>query len=130
MKNADFRTPLSRARGLGSAKHGVSHWLSERVGAVALVPLIIWGAYAVILLAGLDYYGAVAWIGQPVNATLMILTIAIAFTHMVSGVRVVVEDYIHKTFTKAALLLLNAGIALLAGALAIFSILKVALGGA
>ena len=33
----DFRTPLSRARGLGSAKHGVSHWISERVGAVALV---------------------------------------------------------------------------------------------
>ena len=26
-----YRTPLSRARGLGSAKHGVGHWISERV---------------------------------------------------------------------------------------------------
>ncbi|WP_293451789.1 succinate dehydrogenase, hydrophobic membrane anchor protein [Phenylobacterium sp.] len=125
-----FRTPLARARGLGSAKHGVGHWISERVGAVALVPLVIWGAYSVIRLAQLDYYGAAAWIASPVNATLMILTIAIGFTHMQAGLRVVIEDYIHKTLTKAALLVLNVFVAGLAGALAIMSILKVALGGA
>ena len=28
-----YRTPLSQARGLGSAKHGVGHWISERVAA-------------------------------------------------------------------------------------------------
>jgi succinate dehydrogenase / fumarate reductase membrane anchor subunit len=49
---------------------------------------------------------------------------------MQSGLRVVVEDYIHKTLTKAVVLLLNVFVAGLAGALAIFSILKVALGGA
>ena len=125
-----YRTPLSRARGLGSAKHGVGHWISERVGAVALVPLTLWGAYATILLARYDYYEAVDWIARPVNATLMILTIAIGFMHMQSGLRVVVEDYIHKTLTKTALLLLNVFVAGLAGALAVFSILKVALGGA
>ncbi|MBS0333297.1 MAG: succinate dehydrogenase, hydrophobic membrane anchor protein, partial [Proteobacteria bacterium] len=39
-----------------------------------------------------------------------------------------VEDYIHKTLTKSALLILNLFVCGLAGALAIFSILKVALG--
>jgi succinate dehydrogenase / fumarate reductase membrane anchor subunit len=125
-----YRTPLSRARGLGSAKHGVGHWISERVAAAALVPLILWGAYSVILLARMDYYEAVAWLGRPVNATLMILTIAISFMHTQSGMRVVVEDYIHKALSKAALLLLNVFVAGLFGALAVFSILKVALGGA
>ena len=125
-----FRTPLSTARGLGSANHGVGHWLSERVAAVALIPLVIWAVYSVILLAQLDYYGAVEWIGSPVNATLMILTIAISFMHMASGVRVIVEDYIYGHLTKAAALLLNLFICGLAGALAIMSILKVALGGA
>ena len=125
-----FRTPLSQARGLGSAKHGVGHWVSERVAAIALVPLVVWGAYSVIRLASLDYYGAVEWIGHPVNATLMILTIAISFMHMQSGVRVIVEDYVYTHLGKAACLLANLFISGLAGALAIFSILKVALGGA
>ena len=125
-----FRTPLSTARGLGSAKHGVGHWISERVAAVALVPLVIWVAYSVILLAQLDYYGAVEWISSPVNATLMILTLAISFMHMQSGLRVVIEDYVYSHLGKAACLLANLFVSGLAGALAIMSILKVALGGA
>jgi len=125
-----FRTPLSTARGLGSAKHGVGHWISERVAAVALVPLVIWGVYSVILLARMDYYEAVEWIRSPVNATLMILTLAISFMHMQSGLRVVIEDYVYTHLNKAACLLANLFVSGLTGALAIMSILKVALGGA
>ena len=49
---------------------------------------------------------------------------------MHAGMRVIVEDYIHKTLTKAVLLVLNMFVSVLVGSLAIFSILKVALGGA
>ncbi|WP_310542253.1 succinate dehydrogenase, hydrophobic membrane anchor protein [Phenylobacterium sp.] len=126
----NYRTPLRRARGLGSAKHGVGHWLSERITSVALIPLVLWAVFGALTLAGTDYYGAVAWISQPVNAVLMVLLTAISFLHMHSGMRVIVEDYIHKTLTKSALLLLNLFVCGLAGSLAVFSILKVALGGA
>ncbi|HZZ30727.1 MAG TPA: succinate dehydrogenase, hydrophobic membrane anchor protein [Phenylobacterium sp.] len=125
-----YRTPLGRARGLGSAKDGVGHWIGQRVSAVALVPLVLWMVYGVIRLAAGDYGFAVHWVQEPLNATLLVLTLAISFWHMHSGMRVVVEDYIHKTLTKTTLLVLNLFVCGLAGALAIFSILKVALGGA
>ena len=123
-----YRTPLGQARGLGSAKHGASHWVAEKVSAIALVPLVVWMVYAVLQLAAGDYGFAVHWIQSPLNATLVVLTLAISFWHMHAGLRVVVEDYIHKTLTKSALLLINLFVCGLAGALAIFSILKVALG--
>jgi succinate dehydrogenase / fumarate reductase membrane anchor subunit len=127
---AGYRTPLSRARGLGSAKHGVGHWISERVGALALIPLTLWGAFGVLRLAAGDYGAAVAWIGQPVNAVLMVLLIAISFWHMQLGLRVVIEDYVQNVLGKTTLLVLNLFLCGLVGALAVFSILKVALGGA
>jgi succinate dehydrogenase / fumarate reductase membrane anchor subunit len=127
---ASYRTPLARARGLGAAKHGVNHWIGERVTAIALVPLTLWAAFGVLRLAAGDYGFAVAWIGDPLNATLMVLTLAISFWHMHAGLRVVVEDYIEVALTRSALLILNLFVCGLAGALAVFSILKVALGGA
>jgi succinate dehydrogenase / fumarate reductase, membrane anchor subunit len=124
-----YRTPLSRARGLGSAKHGVGHWISERVGAVALIPLTLWAVFGVLRLAAGNYDFAVAWISDPLNAVLMVMTIAISFWHMHSGMRVVIEDYIHVALTKAGLTLISLFVCGLSGALAEFSILKVALSG-
>ena len=127
---SDYRTPLSRARGLGSAKHGASHWIAERLSALALVPLVLWAVFGAIRLAASDYQTARHWVATPLNAVLLVLLTAIAFWHMHAGLRVIVEDYIHKFSTKTVLLIANLFVCGLAGALAIFSILKVALGGA
>ena len=126
---ASYRTPLSRARGLGAAGHGVGAWIGERVGGAALVPLGLWAVFAVLRLAAGDYQFAIRWIAQPLNATLMVLTLGISFWHMHGGLRVVVEDYVHVTLNKVALLVLNLFVCGLVGALAIFSILKVAFSG-
>ena len=37
----DLRTPLARARGLGSAREGVKHWWAQRLTAIALIPLVL-----------------------------------------------------------------------------------------
>ncbi|MEI9965316.1 MAG: succinate dehydrogenase, hydrophobic membrane anchor protein [Caulobacteraceae bacterium] len=128
---AGFRTPLGRARGLGSAKHGVGVWIAERVTSVALVPLVLWAVYSGLMLSLADYAHTVAWLASPLNAVLVVLLIAVGFWHMHAGMRVVVEDYIHKMLSKSVLLLLNLFVCTIGAALAIFSILKVALiGGA
>ncbi len=123
-----YRTPLARARGLGSAKHGVGHWLSERLTSIALVPLTLWALYSGLVLATAGYDGAVAWLSVPVNAVLLALLLAVGFLHMHAGLRVVVEDYFHTKLNKGVLLLLNLFVCVLGGALAIFSVLKVAFG--
>ena len=126
---AGYRTSLSRARGLGSAKQGSAAWIAERVTALALVPLVLWGAWSAIVLARTGYDGAVSWLTNPVNAVLMALLLAVGFWHMQAGLRVVIEDYIHRAFTKNALLILNLFVCALYGALAIFCVLKVAFTG-
>lgn len=125
-----YRTPLARARGLGAAGHGVGHWISERLSSLALVPLVLWITYAGLQLAGAGYDNAVDWVRHPLNAVLLSLLLAISFQHMHAGMRVVVEDYIHKSATKAVLLILNLFVCVLFGALAVFAVLKVALSGA
>jgi succinate dehydrogenase / fumarate reductase membrane anchor subunit len=124
-----FRTPRSRAKGLGSAKHGVGVWIAERITSFALIPLVLWGVYSALEIAKGGYDGAVDWVGQPLNAVLMALLLGVSFHHMQMGMRVIVEDYIHKPSTKIVLLLLNGGICWLGGALAVFAVLRVAFRG-
>ena len=126
----DLRTPLSRARGSGAAGHGASHWVAERVSAIALVPLTLWMVYAALVISRRAYAGAVGFVSNPVNAVLIILVLAVSGWHMHAGARVVVEDYMHRMLGRSALLVLNLFVTVLVTALAVFSVLKVALGGA
>ena len=129
MSTGRYRTDLARARGLGPAKTGAGHWLSERITSILLAPLSIWAVFAGFRLASVDYATAVAWLQQPFNAVMLLLLAVVSFIHMHAGMRVIVVDYIHKTLTKSLLLVANLMVCLLFAALAVVSILKVALGG-
>jgi succinate dehydrogenase / fumarate reductase membrane anchor subunit len=127
---AGYRTPLGRARGLGSAKHGVGHYIAQRVSAVALALLVPWAIYSAVGLAGhADYEATLAWARAPLNAILSALLIGVAAFHMKLGLQVIIEDYIPEAGAKITLLILNLFAAWLIGAAGVFSILKVALSG-
>jgi succinate dehydrogenase / fumarate reductase membrane anchor subunit len=124
-----FRTPLGRARGHGSAKDGVGRFIGERVTSVALVFLVIWGAWSALTLARGGYDGAVHWLASPINAALMVLLAVAGFLHMQNGMAVVIEDYIGKPTTRAVLLLINAFVCWGGLALTVVCVLRVALTG-
>ncbi len=90
-----LRSKLGQARGLGSAKEGVGHWWTQRVTAIALVPLSIWFVIAAIGQTGADYAQFAAWLGIFGNALLMALTVIVLFYHAQLGMQVVIEDYVH-----------------------------------
>src|SRR3954463_381966 len=90
-----LRSPLGRARGLGSTHRGSAHWWLQRLTATALVPLGLWFIFSVIGLVGAGRDQMTAWIGSPVSLSLMLALIVATFYHMWLGLQVVVEDYVH-----------------------------------
>ncbi len=118
-------TSLKSVRGLGSAGSGTAHHIRQRVSAIALLFLVPWFIYSIIDACQAGYEGAVAWVSQPVNAILLVLTISAALYHMRLGMQTVIEDYIAKTGTKQALLILNTFATVALFAATVLSVLKI-----
>ena len=125
----NLRSPRSVAVGLGSAKHGFSHWWWQRVTAVALIPLTLWFVYSIVFLMNNDYDQATTWLASPVNATLMLVFHFAVLFHAQTGLQVVIEDYIHTKWINLTLLLVVKFAAVIMAVLATISVLQVALGG-
>ena len=127
--DAQLRSPLGRAAGLGSAKEGVAHWWAQRVTAVALIPLVLWVVISLVALTGADRSVVVAWLHAPFPAIVMALLLIAGFYHMCLGIQVVVEDYVHTEWVKIFALVFNklAGFALAAAG--VFAVLRIAFQG-
>lgn len=97
-----LRTPLGRARGLGSAKDGAQHWWHQRLTALALLPLAVWFVVSLITLADATYEDVIDWLSSPVVAGLMLLWIFTMFYHLKLGLQEVIEDYVHSEWRKLA----------------------------
>lgn len=126
---SDLRSPLARARGLGSARDGLKHWWAQRLTAIALIPLVVWFAISLVMLSGADYAIARAWIGSPLVMVLLILTIVVGLHHGQLGLQVVIEDYIHGDGWKLALIVAVRFVAVIFGLAAVVSILRIGFGG-
>lgn len=101
-----IQTPLGRVRGHGSSKSGTQHFWYQRLTAVALVPLTLWFVWSVVRYTGAPYEQVIAFLSDPVSAVAMAMFILVGLLHMLLGVKVVIEDYIHRESTKIALLVL------------------------
>jgi succinate dehydrogenase / fumarate reductase membrane anchor subunit len=91
------KTPLGQVLGLGSAKDGTSHWWTQRLSAIALVPLGLWFAFSVAALAasgGLDYATVTGWMRSPWRAVLLVALVIVVAYHSMLGMQVVIEDYV------------------------------------
>ncbi|MDQ7994807.1 MAG: succinate dehydrogenase, hydrophobic membrane anchor protein [Luteibacter sp.] len=124
----DLRNPLARARGLGSAKEGVSHWMLQRLTAVGLIFLTLWFVITVLSLIHADYATARASIARPWNAVMLIALIVTMFRHAVLGLQVVIEDYVHTRWLEVASLVAIKFIAVLAALSGVLAVLRIALG--
>jgi succinate dehydrogenase / fumarate reductase membrane anchor subunit len=124
-------TPLHRVQGLGPSHSGVKHFWRQRVTAAALVPLSIWFAWAALGLVGASEAQTLGFLtrsafGMPVNAILIGALILIALYHMVLGLQVVIDDYVHGEGAKIALMLFIRAAAFAVGAATLFALIRIA----
>ncbi len=123
-----FHTPLSRARGLGSAHEGTGHFIAQRATAVASVFLTLFLSVIFVLLAGRDYQAARALIANPFVAAGLVATAGTFCWHMKLGMQVIIEDYVHGSVLRPALLLANVAFCIAVFLLAVIAIGRIAFG--
>ena len=119
-----LRSPLGRARGLGSARAGSHHWWAQRLTALALIPLTLWFIFSVIHLAGASHQMVIDWLSAPLALGLMLALILATFHHLQLGVQVVIEDYVHDERVKIGAVLAVKALCVLLALVCIVSVLK------
>ena len=130
MSVGESATPLGKVRGLGSAREGGEHWLSERVTSAALLLLGAWLIASLLFLPSLDQRTLAEWLAAPSGAVPMALFVVTSFMHALDGMKVVVDDYVHDEGNRFALNTLLLFLAVAGGSLALFALGRIAFGGA
>lgn len=128
MSLGDSATPLGKVGGLGSAREGGEHWLTERATSIALLLLGTWLAASLIFLPNLDRQTILEWLRAPTGAVPMALLIIIGFRHALDGMKVVVDDYVHEEGSRFGWNTLFLFLAVGGGALALYALGEIVFG--
>ena len=128
MSLGDSATPLGKARGLGSAREGGEHWLTERVTSIALLLLGSWFIASLLLLPGLDPHTLAEWLKAPSGAIPMALLVIVGFKHALDGMKVFVDDYVHEPGSNFVINTLLLFLAVAGCAIALYALAVLAFG--
>ncbi len=124
---SDFRTPLAKVKGLGSAKEGTTHFWRQRLTALLLIPLVLWIGFSLAALPA-DHATLVGWIQQTWVSVALVLLVIVTFYHAQLGLQVVIEDYVSDHARRTVILLLSNLSCLLLGTIGVISVLKISIG--
>jgi succinate dehydrogenase / fumarate reductase membrane anchor subunit len=125
----NLRTPLSKVKGLGSAKSGTEHFIMQRITALALIPLVIWFCLSLAFLPNANYASVVMWLSSPFNAVLLVVTLIAGFYHGALGLQVIFEDYISSHGKRTIAIIISNLVLFFFAALGVYSVLKISILG-
>ncbi len=95
---------------------------------MALIPLSLWFVASLIAHSRSSYGELIAWLKTPATVILMVLLLIASFHHTATGVRVIIEDYVHSSWRFAFVVSLQL-VSLALAAAGILSVLKIAFTG-
>jgi len=103
-----FKTDYKAVAGLGSAKDGTGHFISQRLTAIALMPLGVLFLIPFMKALGSDHEAVLATYQNPFHALIAIGFFIVGFRHLRLGLQVVIEDYVHAERPRMIYMILNA----------------------
>lgn len=124
----NLQHPVARARGLGSAKDGYGHWAVQRLTAIALALLTPWFLWLLLGLVGAGHAQALARIGTPLNASLLLAWVVALLWHAQLGLQMVIEDYVHAPALALGSQILVRLVFAFAALAALLAILRISIG--
>jgi succinate dehydrogenase / fumarate reductase membrane anchor subunit len=125
---ARIRTPLARARGLGSAKSGTEHFWLQRVTGVANIVLVLLVMGQIARLVGADHAAVKAALASPILSLPLLLLVLSGMVHMRLGMQTIIEDYVSSEGCKLVLLMLNTFFVILVGLTCVYAVAKITFG--
>ena len=125
---SDLQTPLARARGLGSAKEGVTHWWRQRLTGVLMLPLVFILTLGLASLPGAGHAEFAGWVAAPFNTVCLVLFIGGVFYHAQLGLQVIIEDYVSNHATRTVAIVVTGLLCLVFAVSGIVAVLKISLG--
>jgi succinate dehydrogenase / fumarate reductase membrane anchor subunit len=120
-------TPLSRVKGLGSAKEGTTHFWHQRLTALILIPLVLWFGFSIAAMP-VDHATLTDWVAHPAVAIALILLILATFYHSQLGLQIIIEDYVSTHSIRIVSIILINFLCLLFAIIGVVAVLKITLG--
>jgi succinate dehydrogenase / fumarate reductase membrane anchor subunit len=112
-----------------STKTGAHHWLTQRISALALIPLILWLVLSFVQIAQDPQGYLPVFFAYPLNAIMSILLIIASMYHGSLGMRVIIEDYISNKTKMHFYIMLVHFISIVTAVAGVVSILRMHLVG-
>ena len=119
------RAPSRPAGGSRPARRGTGLFIAQRVTAVALMLLAFAYVAELVTLPGSGYEAIRDHIANPLMAISLLVFILAGVWHMVIGMQVIIEDYVHAAGAKRLALAANILFSVGVGTACLWAVLKI-----
>ena len=114
-----MRSELKNVKGLGTEGNGFHHWWMQRITAILLLLLSIWFISKIfVIFFSNDNLNHL--FNYKFSLISFVLFLIIALFHSTLGIKVVIEDYVHRNVTKFILIISTQFLAFLTSVFLVF----------
>jgi len=109
-------------------KNASGHWWAQRITAIMLLLFGGWFLVSLCTLQDFQYHTVLYWVSQPWNSFVLLLFSSSLSYHSTLGLKIIIEDYIHKSDKRKILISLTEKFHLILILIIGASLLKILLG--